>query len=267
MFYEPKMLCDEMNAIPTHEISSILWTRFNVWYPKARAKLERKGISYSTWLSSKKDFFFRRCLPSVVGQKERFDVWYVLFDEESCEADDVIEAIREFDWIQPLRVPRSEGAMSVIRDDVRKRFADRAGFLLSCRLDCDDCLNKHYLSTLLVAVAAWLEINKGALEQTGENLFFSFPFGGRIFQNDLYALYVDTFNNACASVEVLGSENVIGMGNHRQIFKKGKVEFVPTRQPMWLQSIDGSNVSNSSISNVFEYRLGPEIFSAFSIES
>lgn len=265
-FYAPRMICDDRKVEPDHQITAILWTRFNVWTPKFQDKLEANGISRAAWLAAKKAHFTQRCLPSVAGQKDRFDRWYVLFDAESDETRDIEEMLAPLDWAEAVGVPRDEEMLAPVRRAVEARHGTTGGYLLSCRVDCDDALNRTYLRTLTTAARAWLEVEGDAALTRHPAVFFSFCYGIRMDPNHEFFAYIDPYNNCCARLEAFGGTPGITTGNHRRMFEMGHVEVVATRQPMWLQSIEAQNVSNSALSHTFRFTATPEVLRAFSIK-
>lgn len=265
LHYAPGMICDDRRIDPDHRITGILWTRFNVWNPKFRGRLEARGISHASWLAAKKAHFRHRCLPSVENQRQRFARWYVLFDAESDETRDIEEMLASLDRAEAIRVPRGEDELDLVRRDVEARYGACEGYLMSCRLDCDDALNRAYLHSLTAAARAWLEVGGEAALPGHEAVFFSFCYGIRMDRDHAFFAFIDPYNNCCARLEALGGTPAIATGNHRRIFENGHVEVVPTRQPMWLQSIDAENVSNGALANTFRFAATPEVLSAFSI--
>src|SRR5688500_7922876 len=82
----------------------VLLTRYKLPIPGLRA---REGISdrveRQRWLEARLPLFTSCCLPSVLAQTKRPDLWLLGFDGHSRDAvAPVIEAVKGYSWIVPV---------------------------------------------------------------------------------------------------------------------------------------------------------------------
>lgn len=124
-----------------------LITRFNL--KKDNWKTSKNDIPVLTedWLERRFELFENFCYPSVKGQQNQNFTWLVYFDIDTPQGyKDKIEALTEnYPNFQPRFVEAMRDFIPGIQDEIK---TCREDYIITSRLDNDDCLRKDYIATV-----------------------------------------------------------------------------------------------------------------------
>lgn len=230
-------------------MATYLFTRFNVPIPEYRARLAEEGIDFSDWLRSKRDAFFRYCLPSVLAQSRKDFVWLIGFGERTEEVEEILSACAPHAFIRPVFLT---GGGRKLADAVRAEYAarDPVAHVMTVRLDCDDALNMHFFYNMEVAAQAAIEA--GQVGAQGQGVALCFPFGAKLaggrwcpamWQQNPFLALLEPGDRPLQTVFSRAHGKIHEVADSRDIH---------TLQPMWLQVVGQDNVMNR-----LERREGP----------
>src|ERR1700733_13962888 len=128
----------------------VVTTRFNM----VMSGFERAGLlggahDKEQWLAARIPIFETVCLPSVVNQSRRPDLWFVGFDlNRKQDVAPVLDMIAPHPWIVPVWQKTQEGRPDnferCFRRAIRERLKPEHQWLLSTRLDNDDALSRGF---------------------------------------------------------------------------------------------------------------------------
>jgi hypothetical protein len=193
------------------------------------------------WEKERLEIFNQLCLPSMLRQALKPNMWYVLFDEViSSSIESQISALSKYSWIRPILIERRFGFSNFLvplRHQIAKDFGPKGTYVI-CRLDSDDSINTYYFSVLDGAYQAWLK-NRGH-----ENVFFNFTYG--VLKKDNYCHVMlnesSPFLISVESGEISSLTTSCGI-NHKSANSKYPVVEWATERPMWCQHLHGNNVT------------------------
>jgi hypothetical protein len=122
-----------------------LITRYNVMYPGW--KKDKLGVQTlgADWMKHRYDVFTRYCLPSVINQSEKNFRWLIYIDRatDPLFSDQLKKVISESPHFEIREV---SGYDACIRD-IDMLLSDAVSrYVITSRLDNDDCLGKEYIS-------------------------------------------------------------------------------------------------------------------------
>lgn len=204
--------------------------------------------AFQAWLQRRIQIFQSLCLRSVAAQSERFDAWLLGFDAARRDQfAPVLRAIAPHPWIIPVwqewKNGEPENARYVFLRALQPLFQPTHEWLISTRLDNDDALGRSYGEATADYAAAAV-----AARPDLQDFWISFPLGAQ-FGDGLLRLMPQNNNAFLTRVERIGGRPSTSMGtalqgNHGHVFKHQAVFTPTTREPMWLQFVHGTNVSN-----------------------
>jgi hypothetical protein len=213
------------------------------------------NVSHERWVKWTVDrigLFREYCLPSVLNQSCKEFLWLIFFD--SSTPDEFSGFISELESFPFIRICYSNGAQDFnerYTDELRKRMVNKINWIVTTRLDNDDCLHKDAVDVIrknftqkhkfLISLASGYVLNIN--DKTLSHYYYPMsPFISLIENTDedirgvfekihtkwddlrlfvLKEIWLDTINR-----------------------KARRSRFI-LRQPMWIQTVHGDNVSNS----------------------
>lgn len=208
----------------------IVITRFNIQIsrtPEARPTAE--------WMTERLRLFGTYCLPCMAAQSERSFTWLLLVDQHTEEAH--LSALREMCAPYPfirIRQTAETNNLTALYKQIAEEEKGDCDYLVSTRLDNDDCVSSEFVS----------EIQK-ALKPTDEPYVISFPTGCQLFekQHVMFELYYPN-NHFVTLVEGCGREvrTVLDV-DHRELTQL-PTAYVREGEIMWGELVHGGNVLN-----------------------
>lgn len=204
----------------------IVLTRFNCRF----ADRDFPARTQPGWLTSRLELFRRYCLPTMKAQRSQEFDWLVFFDP-GTPADFLAQVRDAFGehvnfHIRFLDIYTGE----LMKSNVRSFFASDPDWLVSTRLDNDDGLNCAYVEQLQRAITI------------GKQEALNFPYGLILAGERTYVSRQSS--NAFLSVSEPYADFHTALGaQHKDMSRLMPVRNINT-DPMWLQVIHESNVSN-----------------------
>jgi hypothetical protein len=156
----------------------VLITRYNLPIRDFQAKVgATSAAERKRWLEARLPIFKSFCLPSVVGQAKRPDLWLLGFDVGSKDAlAPVLDAIKEHSWIVPVwQGTAGDGHptwSAGIRSETLRRLDHGHTHIIMSRLDNDDAIDRTYFEY----IARYASIVTSARPDLVE-FWLMFPFG------------------------------------------------------------------------------------------
>lgn len=215
------------SIVEQEQINHIILTRYNV----PIKGLSRNNLDIS-WLESRRQLFFRYCVPSILDQTCQDFVWLILFDAATpkSELQHISDALPSNARIALTSDPVSPRSL---REMLGKAGVTARRPLLTTRLDNDDAIAQSFVERVQDAARRCKATSATALNM---------PFGFQVWAGRLYLLFDS--NNAFLSLLEPGDEYQTVLGTaHRQI-----TDVAHLRQawggPKWLQVVHTDNVDN-----------------------
>lgn len=198
-----------------------LLTKFNLHIAHTIGDSNLRG----PWLDHRFEIFDRFCYPSVANQTCRNFNWLVLFDSKTDDKyHSKIDSYKEF---TPLYVKGIKNIGSLIKEQVK----DLPDYLITSRLDNDDCLGQHYI---------------GKVQQQFDNQNFEFInfYDGCQYHSGHSHAYVHDRNMFISLIEKYNDFKTVWCCTHGAIYETGPVRQIKTPYPMWMVVIHEKNALN-----------------------
>ena len=237
---------DPAKSLPRLSAFQIVVTRYNL----VRASFGGGGAiepaNRQDWLKRRLEIFQSVCLPSMLSQVKRPDLWLLEFDGSSRDAvQPVLDVVRDHEWIVPAwqnigADGKPERRPDYLGREILPRLQPSHTHVIMTRLDSDDALNVMFLEALTSYAAAVASRHRDL-----EDFWVLFPVGAKYWSHEC-RLLVYSNNPFLSSVHTIGSflSKPKYFGDHAKVFRRGRVFLPVTREPMWMQIAHGSNVRN-----------------------
>jgi hypothetical protein len=235
-------------------------TRFNLKFGGHFNK-DKSGLptQTKTWLDERFHLFEKYCFPSIQNQTCLNFTWFVLFDIETPDEykNKLVELEKVFSNFKPLFLKSGDFACvsRVLNEEVEKRIDSSTTHIITSRIDNDDTFNIRIIE----------EIQKRFFEQDDE--FLNFEYG---LQYDVSKKILVEFNykknHFLSRIEKLRYPiHTVLSEDHTQVDNIARVSNILIDEPMWIEVVHQSNVSNATklLKPVFE----EIIFSQFGIKA
>ena len=121
-------------------------TRFNLTTNQFN-ELSKGGVS-DAWMDNRLQIFQDYCYSSIAKQTNQNFSWLVFFDTSTSEKHvKTINILAEkYPNFVPVYAEGMENFLSGIQDEIKERLTEK--FIITSRLDNDDCLHEEYINTL-----------------------------------------------------------------------------------------------------------------------
>jgi Putative rhamnosyl transferase len=226
-------------------------TRYNVVIK--RTENPGKSRERRRWLDERLQLFEAFCLPSMLNQTKRPDLWLLAMDGHSREAvQPVLDAIRGHPWIVPAWQSRIDGIYEehsrVFAREVIARLPAGTTHIITTRVDNDDAINATFLEYLQSYSASVLHKQPDV-----DDFWLVFPVGAD-YLNGRCRMYVCPINAFCSRVQkvnaFLDDRQTVYATQHARLFAEGHKVFLPiTPEPMWIRNFHGNNLSYASMAD------------------
>jgi hypothetical protein len=207
--------------VSTDGLSHVLLTRFN-------ARLDdQTPPPPEAWLRSRLELFDQYALPSVAQQDVPPDSWLIF-----CDSGSPAWFYEEFPdrlpvWAEPVWL---DGPFSTDKAAAAVAARMSTPWVITTRMDNDDCIARDYLGSVRAAFASSREfINFTVGLQSA---------GGRLYQR------LDPSNAFVSLVEPTVGLTTVFIDRHDRVANHGHLRQVKT-PPMWIQIVHGENLANS----------------------
>ena len=204
------------------------------------------------WTRSRIDIFRTFCLPSVLNQSCNSFAWLLFFDEATPEEfSDFLDEMRSHDCISICYSNGLEGFDSTYPGEILKRTERGKDWVITTRLDNDDCLHKNAVEIIqenfvekhkyLISLASGYILNT-------EDLTLSHYF----YPMSPFISLVESVSTEISGVFERGHTkwDALRLFITKELWyeyferAKRKSRFI-LKKPYWIQLVHGKNVSNS----------------------
>ena len=238
----------------------VLMTRYNLALPgfRTRANISNPA-EHRRWLDRRLQLFLGFCLPSVVHQAMRPDVWLLGFDGDDREiVEPVLEAVKDRPWIVPAwqqRVGESHEPMGdCFSREILARLTNDHSHVILTRLDSDDSLARNFLLYTWQYSATVTARNPDIAD-----FWVSFPFGTDYDERRCWVwMYPgNPFLSRVQTRERFLKKQKFWIP-HTKVLEPRHNLFQPiTTEPMWLRSFHGGQVGGRTLPRAGRIRLVP----------
>jgi hypothetical protein len=206
--------------VPPDGLSHVLLTRFNT-------RIDDNTPPPEAWLRSRLELFDQYGLPSVTQQDVRPDLWLIFCDASSPAWFREVFPNRLPFWAEPVWLDRPFST-----DSAAAAVAARIGtpWVITTRMDNDDCIARNYLGAVRNAFASsreFINFTAGLQYQ-----------GGRLYQR------IDPSNAFVSLAEPTVGLTTVFIDRHDRVANHGPVRQVKAPS-MWIQIVHGENLANS----------------------
>lgn len=232
------------------EFSHFIITQFNLRnFPLAD---NSNYESWVLWTRNRIELFNEYCLPSVINQSSKSFAWLIFFDKETPEEfNEFLNMLREFPFINICYCNGIDDFNANYIGEVKMRAGEFAKWIVTSRIDNDDCLHKDAIKTIqenfvkkhkyLISLASGYILNISDKKLS----HYYYPMSP-------FISLIESSEYETGGVFERGHTrwNSLRLSINREIrleyFKKESREsrFILNR-PMWIQIVHGGNVSNN----------------------
>lgn len=231
--------------------SHFLITQFNL----RNFPLADNNDDYEKWLNWTKErlnLFLKYCLPSVLNQTCKEFIWLLYFDSDTPrEVREFIQDLRKYSFINICYSNGVEDFNKNYIKEVRSRTGSSVRWIMTTRIDNDDCLHKDAIIT----------IQKNFIEK--HKFLISLASGyildteRRIMSHYFYPMspFISLIEDKSIETEGVFAKghtkwNALRLFIFREIWiehlnKKARISRFILKNPMWIQTVHGRNVSNN----------------------
>jgi len=208
--------------------------------------------SWQRWTRERIDLFREYCLPSILNQTCREFTWLLYFDPgTAAEFSDFLDELSKYPFIGICYSKGLEDFNSNYMEEVKKRVGNSTRWVITTRVDNDDCLHKDAVRTIrenftekhkfLISLASGyvLNISDGTLS----HYFYPMsPFISLIEDTEIETLGVfEKIHTRWESLRLFVLKEIWLQWFNR---KARRSRFI-LKKPFWIQTFHGGNVSNS----------------------
>ncbi|MGX7668340.1 glycosyltransferase [Flavobacterium pedocola] len=126
-----------------------LITRFNLKNPEWDVTKNNETLLDTAWMDERMNLFETYCLPSVTGQTNKNFEWLLFFDSSTSEQyrNRIVEITKDHKNIKLFFIDGMPKFSSSILDYIAKNASDKE-YLITSRIDNDDCIHKNYIDAI-----------------------------------------------------------------------------------------------------------------------
>ena len=125
-------------------------TRFNIKSREWQKDKNDQWLLSEEWMQARFKLFLNYCFPSIKNQINQDFKWLVYFDvDTSNQYRKIIDRLqKEYNSYIPLFVPDYSTFINRLSDDIRKHIPSSCEYIITTRLDNDDCFEKNAVGTI-----------------------------------------------------------------------------------------------------------------------
>lgn len=227
-----------------------LVTQFNLrFFPLA------DNTDYEKWLQwtlTRTELFRKYCLPSILNQSCRNFIWLLYFDADTpAELNDFIKYLSSLPSVEICYCRGISDFDSSYIQEIRKRTGKETKWIITTRIDNDDCLHKDAVKIIqenlvekhryLISLASGYVLNINDL--TLSHYFYPMsPFISLIesCEKELEGVFVKVHTKWDNLRLFIFKELWLEWFN-----RKSRMSRFILKKPLWIQTVHGENISNS----------------------
>lgn len=199
-----------------------------------RVNIMRKDWTVD-WLTDRIQLFKDFCYPSLNLQTNQNFKWLVFFDADT--PDNIKNEINQSKkWKNFIPIYIQDNSENTILANIKEHIDPKAKYLITSRVDTDDGYAIDYVQRVQDLFHKYANSN--------ERVIINFNKGFVLNKSTNKAYVRDHYINAfCSLIEPVKDFISVWVKNHRELGTICKVKKIDTN-PMWLQVVHGSNLSN-----------------------
>ncbi|WP_082333780.1 glycosyltransferase [Mangrovimonas sp. TPBH4] len=126
-----------------------LITRFNLKNPRWNTTKNNETLLNDEWMEHRMWLFENFCLPSILAQSNQNFKWLIFFDSSTPDKfkTQIRELLKQHEIILPFFIDGMASFHPSIMDFITKD-ASTKDYIITSRIDNDDCISKHYIDTV-----------------------------------------------------------------------------------------------------------------------
>lgn len=239
-----------------------LITRFNLRKKSWNTTRNHTQVLTDEWMSNRLKLFEDFCFSSVKSQTNTNFKWFVFFDEETdAKYRVIIEGMaKEFSLFVPLYINGMDAFLPAIKDEILKELSQP--YLITSRLDNDDCLSEHYIDEVQKQFAQQAFMAIDYIDGLTLQIEPEVKLGKRTHLHNPFISLIEKSD----TIETVWSRERHG--------EWSKVEQLRTirNQCLWMSIIHGENKANDFVgfgqvtwSDINKFHINQEVFSTLQV--
>jgi len=208
-------------------------TRFNLRKKGWDQTQGNTKVLTDEWMDNRLELFEKYCYASCLAQREKNFTWLVFFDVSTLDKYRAVVArlAKAFPTFVPLYIEGMDVFLSEIKKNIQQRLDQP--YLITSRLDNDDCLSQSYVST----------VQKQFLKQDFLMIDFINGLTLQLEPEVKLGKHLHLYNPFVSLIESSADFETIWNRSHGSWSKAKKVKSIAC-QPLWLSIIHNENKEN-----------------------
>jgi len=210
------------------------------------------SVTWLKWTRSRVELFKEFCLPSIINQTCKGFTWLLYFDVDTPqEFNEFLNELNSLSFIEICYSKGYEDFNLIYTDEVKKRVGKSVKWIITTRIDNDDCLHKDAIKIIqnkfvekhkfLISLASGYVLNIS--DRTLSHYFYP--------MSPFLSLIETTDNEIGGVFEKAHAEwDSLHISISKEIWlncfnKKARKSQIILNGPLWVQTVHGGNISNS----------------------
>jgi len=210
------------------------------------------SVTWLKWTRSRVELFKEFCLPSIKNQTCKAFTWLLYFDVDTPqEFNEFLNELNSLSFIEICYSKGYEDFNLIYTDEVKKRVGKSVKWIITTRIDNDDCLHKDAIKIIqnkfvekhkfLISLASGYVLNIS--DRTLSHYFYP--------MSPFLSLIETTDNEIGGVFEKAHAEwDSLHISISKEIWlncfnKKARKSQIILNGPLWVQTVHGGNISNS----------------------
>ncbi len=236
----------QKSVLMNPDFKHFLITQFNL---RSFPKGVKGNENWIKWTKKRIDIFKTYCLPSILNQSNKDFSWLIYFDKDTpIEFSYIISELKRYSFIYPCFTSGFEGFNLQYINDIKKIIAADTKWMITTRMDNDDCFEKDAINTIQKHFRKsdefLISLSSGYTLNLQDNFLSHYyypmsPFISLIELTEKPVIKGIFFN---LHTEWDGLRLVI----FKEILKRNNKSIFILDKPYWIQLVHGENVSNTA---------------------
>lgn len=210
------------------------------------------SVTWLKWTRNRVELFREFCLPSIKNQTCKVFTWLIYFDADTPQEFNVfLNELNSFPFIKICYSKGYEDFNLRYTEEVKKRVGESVKWIITTRMDNDDCLHKDAIKTIqnnfvekhkfLISLASGYVLNISDRKLS----HYFYPMSP-------FLSLIETTDNelGCVYEKAHAEWDNLHMSISKEIWlncfnKKARKSQIILNDPLWVQTVHGRNISNS----------------------